>query len=107
MGLTKDDVLCMLKAVQDPEIPASLVDLGLIYGIQLEDDPAAEGRSRVTVEMTLTSPGCPMAHSICSEVRRRLNEHPSISSAQTRLVWEPPWNPAKITPAGRQTLGLS
>jgi metal-sulfur cluster biosynthetic enzyme len=97
--LTPDDVIESLKLVLDPEVGINIVDLGLIYGVAVLD-------RRVHVEMTLTTPGCPLHATIEQAVRRVLEtRHPGIEDIQLELVWEPAWDVEKITPAGRAELG--
>ena len=93
-----------LKSVYDPEIPVNIIDLGLVYDLRIE--PAAAGRSNVHVQMTLTAPGCGMGEIIAADVRGRLERLPGIAAAEVEVVWEPPWNPQRISPEGRAKLGL-
>jgi metal-sulfur cluster biosynthetic enzyme len=98
-----DRLLAALAEVQDPEMPVNLVDLGLIYGIE-EDD------GLVRVDLTFTAMGCPASEFILSDVRERLLAEPGIREVDVRVVWDPPWTAARMTPAGREALeawGLS
>ncbi len=88
-----------LKQVYDPEIPVNIVDLGLVYDVQLE-----EGRCNVT--MTLTSQACPEARTIPEVVKRRCNTLEGIDGTEVEITWEPAWTPHKISPAGREIMGL-
>jgi len=97
-------VLRALKNVYDPEIPVNVVDLGLIYELQIR--PLAAGGSAVDVQMTLTAPGCGMGQIIAADVKTRLEAVPGIAEAHVEVVWEPPWTPQRISPAGRAKLGL-
>jgi len=92
-------VLQALRAVIDPEIGLNIVDLGLIYDLGI----SAEGA--VTIEMTLTTPGCPLQAVIDAAVHRTLEPVPGISKVDLDLVWMPPWTPEMITPEGRRALG--
>ena len=86
-----------LRDVQDPEFPVSIVDLGLIYGVHVED-------RRVGVEMTLTSMGCPCAHWIVEDVEERLGGLEGVEEVDVEVVWDPPWTRDRITEAGRAAL---
>jgi len=94
-----DVVLEALKAVIDPEIGLNIVDLGLIYDVQID----AEGS--VHIEMTLTTPGCPLHAAINDAVHRALEPIPGIRGVDLDLVWAPPWTPEMITSEGRRALG--
>jgi probable FeS assembly SUF system protein SufT len=102
--LDEAQVLRALKKVFDPEIPVNVVDLGLIYDLQLHS--LAAGGSTVNVQMTLTAPGCGMGQIIASDVKRRIESLPGVAEAHVEVVWEPPWNPQRISPVGRAKLGL-
>lgn len=97
--LTVQAILDSLTYVIDPEVGINIVDLGLIYRVYLENHA-------VHIEMTLTTPGCPLHATIADAVRRVLEtRHPQLQDIQTELVWEPPWSTDLITPAGRAQLG--
>ena len=83
----------------DPEIDCNIVDLGLIYGTRIE------GR-KVTVKMTLTTPGCPMHESIAWGVKNALHNLEPVEEAEVEIVWDPPWNPSMMTDYGRARVGL-
>jgi phenylacetate-CoA oxygenase PaaJ subunit len=92
-----------LSEIQDPELPVSLVDLGLIYGLSLEGE-------RVRVRLTFTAMGCPATDMILSDVRERLLLEPGVEAVDLEVVWDPPWTSARLTQQGRQELrdfGLS
>jgi probable FeS assembly SUF system protein SufT len=93
-----------LKKVFDPEIPVNIVDLGLVYSMDVEQVPA-EGY-RVNVSMTLTAPGCGMGPAIAEDARGKVLLVPGVSAADVRLVWEPPWNQSMISEEGKMRLGL-
>ena len=95
----EEQVVDALRAVYDPEIPVNIYELGLIYGI----DASTED---VLIQMTLTSPGCPVAVSLPMEVESRVLELPGVKSVKVQLVWDPPWNPDMITEAGKLQLGI-
>ncbi|MFP4633105.1 MAG: metal-sulfur cluster assembly factor [Halobacteriales archaeon] len=94
---TKDEVLEELKRVHDPEIPVNVVDLGLIYEVDLEDGKAE-------IEMTLTSMGCPTADAIVREVELTAEEVEGVEKARAELVWQPPWTPDRVSEEGRTQL---
>jgi metal-sulfur cluster biosynthetic enzyme len=107
MALTKDEVFSALRSCVDPEIPVNIVDLGLVYSVDLTPSTTFTGRWDVAVKMTLTSPGCPMSHSISNDVHRTLLRLPGVSQAKVDIVWEPTWTPERITPEGRRHLQLN
>lgn len=92
-------VVAALKTVYDPEIPVNIYDLGLIYRVEIKDGFAA-------VDMTLTTPGCPVAQTFPGIVERAVKQVPGISGAAVELVWDPPWTQAQISEAARLELGL-
>jgi probable FeS assembly SUF system protein SufT len=93
-----------LKTCFDPEIPVNIVDLGLVYGMEIRDQ--GDGNHKVEVKMTLTAQGCGMGASIAFDARQKLMGLPGVSEADVDLVWDPPWNPQMISPEGRERLGL-
>jgi probable FeS assembly SUF system protein SufT len=93
-----------LKNVYDPEIPVNIVDLGLVYDMTAE--PAAEGRSRINVRMTLTAPGCGMGPTIAADAQHRIMTIPGVEDARVELVWDPPWNQDMISLEGKMKLGM-
>lgn len=93
-----------LKTCFDPEIPVNIVDLGLIYDLDIE--PAAGGGQRVEVKMTLTAPGCGMGPVIAEDARQKIVALPGVTEAKVQVVWDPVWTPHMISPAGRAKLGL-
>ncbi|MBI3781958.1 MAG: putative Fe-S cluster assembly protein SufT [Deltaproteobacteria bacterium] len=103
-GDLESQVWAQLKTCYDPEIPVNIVDLGLVYDMQIADVP--EGGKRVDVKMTLTAPGCGMGGHIASDARSKLLDLPGIEDAEVEVVWDPPWSPQMITPEGRQLLGM-
>ena len=92
-----------LKTCYDPEIPVNIVDLGLIYEMQISN--LADG-VRVDVKMTLTAQGCGMGGSIAGDARNKLLEIPGVVEADVQVVWDPPWTPEKISSEGRALLGI-
>jgi len=93
-----------LKTCYDPEIPVNIVDLGLVYDMQISDLP--DGQHRVDVKMTLTAPGCGMGGHIAQDARFRLLQLAGVEEADVEVVWDPPWSPQMISPEGRQMLGM-
>ncbi len=99
MATTTEDVYGELRQVFDPEIPVSIVDLGLVY------DVAVEG-STVKIKMTLTSATCPEAQNIPEMMKRRVNTLEGIEETDIEIVWEPQWGPHCISDEGRKLLGF-
>jgi len=104
MPIAQDDVLNALKQCYDPEIPVNVVDLGLIYDIRIEDLPA--GRQDVTVDMTLTTQGCPEHVNISAQVKARVEQLPGVRNANVNVVWNPPWTPERLSPDARKQLEI-
>jgi probable FeS assembly SUF system protein SufT len=103
-GLDPASVWEALKTCYDPEIPVNIVDLGLVYDLQIE--PLPNGQSRVDVKMTLTAPGCGMGATIAGDAQLKLLDLPGVAEANVEIVWDPPWHHSRISPAGRTMLGL-
>lgn len=99
-GETYEAVIAALKDIYDPEIPVNIYDLGLIYGV----DVTTEGHAVVT--MTLTTPHCPVAETMPGEVELRVGSVPGVGSAEVNLVWEPAWDPAKMSDEARLEMGM-
>jgi FeS assembly SUF system protein len=93
-------VLEALKTVRDPEIPLNLVELGLIYDLVVKEGGA------VYVEMTLTTPNCPVAANMPGEVETAIRGVPGVSDVRVNLVWTPPWGPERMTEEARLELGM-
>ena len=104
MPVTEQDVLSALKSCYDPEIPVNIVDLGLIYNVDFA--PASDDKQDVTVDMTLTAPGCPEHVNISMQVKSRLEQLPGIRNAAVNVVWTPPWTPERLSPDARKQLGI-
>ena len=99
--MTEEMVLTAIKAVIDPELGLNIVDLGLIYSVDIAED------GRIAITMTLTTPGCPLHASFAQEIERVLWQSiPDLTVVQVELVWDPPWNPVMISPEGRTLLGI-
>ncbi len=104
MPVTEQDVLSSLKSCYDPEIPVNIVDLGLIYSVQFADAP--EGKQDVTVDLTLTSQGCPEHVNISAQVKSRLEQLSGIRNATVNVVWTPAWTPERLSPDAKKQLGI-
>lgn len=102
--LTDDQVWETLKTCYDPEIPVNIVDLGLVYDMAVS--PAASGKSRVDVKMTLTAPGCGMGPTIAGDAQQKLETLDGVEEANVELVWDPPWHPSMISDSGKRALGI-
>lgn len=98
-GNLEEAVWNQLKTCFDPEIPVNIVDLGLIYSLDLKD-------GSVTVQMTLTAPGCGMGPIIAAEARQKILTIEGVTDANVELVWDPPWSPERISEEGKQKLGM-
>jgi FeS assembly SUF system protein len=99
-GALYEAVVAALKEIYDPEIPVNIYDLGLIYGV----DVTEAGHAVVT--MTLTTPHCPVAESMPMEVEMRVGAVPGIGSSEVNLVWDPAWDPAKMSDDAKLELGM-
>jgi metal-sulfur cluster biosynthetic enzyme len=100
MPVTEEQVWDALRNCYDPEIPLNIVDLGLVYEVKVEKDD-------VHVKMTLTAQGCP-AHGLISDtVREELQRIPGVKEATVEVVWDPPWEPGRISEEGKRRLGIS
>lgn len=99
-GSIYDGVIAALKDIFDPEIPVNIYDLGLIYGVEVDPEGG------VVVTMTLTTPHCPVAESMPGEVELRVSAVPGVRDAEVNLIWDPPWDPAKMSDEARLELGM-
>jgi FeS assembly SUF system protein len=99
-GELYEAIIASLKEIYDPEIPVNIYDLGLIYGVEVSDD----GHAAVT--MTLTTPHCPVAESMPAEVELRVASVPGVAFADVNLVWDPPWDPQKMSDEAKLELGM-
>ena len=97
--ITKEQVYEALQSCYDPEIPVNIVDLGLVYDVQVDSD-------KVAVKMTLTTPGCGMGTFIANDARQKILAMEGVGDATVDLVWDPPWNPTMISEAAREKLGI-
>lgn len=97
--VTEQKILEVLSNVYDPEIPIDIVNLGLIYGIEIEG-------GNVRISMTMTAPGCPASTQIAGESKILVEEIPGVDSVDIELVWDPPWDPSKMSEDAQQSLGM-
>ena len=99
-GEVYEAVITALKEIYDPEIPVNIYDLGLIYGVDITGD------GHTVVTMTLTTPHCPVAESMPGEVEMRVAAVPGVGVAEVNLIWDPPWDPAKMSDEAKLELGM-
>ena len=99
-GVVYDAIIERLRGIFDPEIPVNIYDLGLIYGVEVDDNGEA------VVSMTLTTPHCPVAESMPAEVEIQVGSVPGVSHAEVNLVWDPPWDPGKMSDEAKLELGM-
>ena len=95
-----DEIIAGLKTVYDPEIPADIYELGLIYKIDIGDDRA------VKVDMSLTSPNCPAAQELPISVENAVSAVPGVKEAKVTVVWDPPWDPSRMSDEARLVLNM-
>ena len=97
--IAKEDVMKVLKTCYDPEIPVDIVDLGLVYGVNVKGND-------VKIKMTLTAPGCPMHSMITADVEEKVKKIKGVKKVDVELVWDPPWSPDRMSPKIRKKLGI-
>jgi len=100
MNDIKNRVIEEVKKIYDPEIPVNIYELGLIYKIEVDE------KNKVNVDMTLTSPNCPVAESLPKEVKENIKKVEGVSDVNLNLVWEPPWDKDKMSEAAKLELNL-
>ena len=100
MNKLKEKVISEIKKIYDPEIPVNIYELGLIYKIEIDE------KNKVNVEMTLTSPNCPVAESLPNNVKENIMKIAGVTDVDLKLVWEPPWSKDKMTEAAKLELNL-
>lgn len=98
--VSEDAIITMLKTVFDPEIPVDIYELGLIYAVELEDD------GKVKVEMTLTTPSCPSAQELPSQVEESIRMIPGVTDVAVEVVWDPPWDQGRMSEDARLALNM-
>jgi FeS assembly SUF system protein len=96
----QDKVIETLRTCYDPEIPVNIYELGLIYEVKVELS------GEVHVKMTLTAPSCPVAGTLPGEVENKIRDLPGVEDARVEVVWDPPWDPTKMSEAARLQLGM-
>jgi len=99
--MSKDDIVAVLKTIYDPEIPVNIYDLGLIYGLEIDDN------GLVSIQMTLTSPGCPVAGVLVDQVIDEVEKVEGVCGARVDLVWEPKWSRERMSEDALLELGLA
>jgi FeS assembly SUF system protein len=100
MNEIKNKIIDKIKTIFDPEIPVNIYDLGLIYKVEVKEN------NKVDVDMTLTSPNCPVAESLPNEVKENIMKVEGVSEVDLKLVWEPPWDKDKMSEAAKLELNL-
>jgi FeS assembly SUF system protein len=93
-------VIEALQTCYDPEIPVNIYELGLVYGIEISDS------GDVRIQMTLTAPSCPVAASLPLQIESKVSASEGVKSAQVELVWDPPWNPGRMSESAKLQLGM-
>lgn len=104
MPVSEDAVREALKQVIDPELFINIIDLGLVYTVELT--PAADDKSDVKIEMTMTSPACPAGPQLISQSKSVLGAIPGVGNVELKLVLDPPWTPDRMTEDARDQLGI-
>lgn len=102
--LTKQMVIDQLKTVFDPEIPVNIVDLGLVYGCAIT--ALQDKDKRIDVKMSMTAPGCGMSNVLKADVEGKLSSLPQVKEVHVDIIFDPPWNPSRMSDAARLQLGL-
>ncbi len=100
----EEKVYDALRTCYDPEIPVNIVDLGLVYDLQIT--PLPRGGNRVDVKMTLTAPGCGMGTAIAADARAKIEQLAGVKEADVAVVWDPPWSAEMMSEAGKKRLGI-
>jgi FeS assembly SUF system protein len=100
MARLSDEIVNALKTVYDPEIPADIYELGLIYKVDIDDERA------VKIDMTLTTPNCPSAAELPAMVEDAVSNVPGVREAKVNIVWDPPWDPSRMSDEARATLNM-
>ena len=96
----KDKVIAEIKKIYDPEIPVNIYELGLIYNINIDNS------NNVKIDMTLTTPNCPVAESLPNEVKNSIKEIKEVKDVDLKLVWEPPWDKSMMSESAKLELNL-
>ena len=96
--VTSEQVLDSLKQCMDPEIPINIVDMGLIYGVDVREN------NKIDIKMTMTTRGCPLHDTLVNDVKRYVNKVPGVTDVNIEIVWEPPWTPERMSEAGKKLI---
>jgi metal-sulfur cluster biosynthetic enzyme len=99
-SISKDQVYVQLKKCMDPEIPVNVVDLGLIYGVEIEAE------KDVNIKMTMTTRGCPLHNTMVNDVKKHVGKIKGIGNINVEIVWDPPWSIDKMDPSARDSIGF-
>ena len=100
MSELKEKIVAEIKKIYDPEIPVNIYELGLIYRIEIKDE------NKIEIDMTLTSPNCPVAESLPNSVKESVQKLSGVEQVDLKLVWNPPWNQDKMSEAAKLELNL-
>jgi FeS assembly SUF system protein len=100
MARLTDEIVVAIKTVYDPEIPADIYELGLIYKVDIDDDRL------VNIDMTLTTPNCPSAAELPGMVENAVTSVPGVRDAKVQIVWDPPWDPSRMSDEARAVLNM-
>ena len=100
MSVLKNKIIEEIKKIYDPEIPVNIYELGLIYKLEIDE------KNKVNVDMTLTSPNCPVAESLPNQVKENIMKVEGVSGVDLKIVWEPPWDQDKMSEAAKLELNL-
>ena len=96
--VTSEQVLDSLKQCMDPEIPINIVDMGLIYGVDVREN------NKIDIKMTMTTRGCPLHDTLVNDVKRYVNKVPGVTDVNIEIVWEPPWTPERMSQEGKKLI---
>ena len=97
--VSKEQIFSELRKCMDPEVPVNVVDLGLIYGVEVSE------KNDIDIKMTMTTRGCPLHDTLVSDVKKYLNKIDGVGSINVQIVWDPPWSIEKMNPTVREKLG--
>jgi FeS assembly SUF system protein len=100
-AISEAEVMDALRECYDPEIPVNIVDLGLVYGVEIDEE-----NENVSITMTLTALGCPMAGEVVSEVEMRVGQVENVKSCKVEMTFDPPWSPDRMTEDAKWELGM-
>ena len=100
MNNLKEKIILEIKKIYDPEIPVNIYDLGLIYKVMVDE------KNKVNIDMTLTSPNCPVAESLPTDVKNNVLKMEDVTDVELNLVWDPPWNKDRMSEAAKLELNL-